>query len=88
MGPDYGTSAYKNQVETIKMRLRDVDSLVKKQCEIPLTGSAEKCIVVGKVAMMFIQDPEYSRAAICQALNEWKQEFNRSLMGEIDGIQS
>lgn len=82
MGPNYGTPEYKKQVETIKMRLRDVQDLVKEQCIVPLTSPAERCIIVGKVAMMFIKDTSYSRGAICRAVKEWTQEFNKSIMGE------
>lgn len=61
--PEYGTEEYKNQVETIKMRLDDVKDLIEKDQKL-----------IGQVLMMFIFDMEYHRAAICQAEKEWKRD--------------
>lgn len=52
MGPDFGTSEYKDQVERIVKGLTDVEMAPD---ELP------------QFLMMWILDPNYSRAAICEA---------------------
>jgi len=66
MGPEYGTEAYKNQVDTIKKQLT---ALVKE----------DKILSINQLIMMFILDTNYSRAAICQAEKEWKKENKNDL---------
>lgn len=56
---------YKEQVETIKLRLSDVEDLVRKDPK-----------VIEKVLIMFILDPSYDRSAICLAEKEWKKDHN------------
>lgn len=58
-GPAFGTDEYKEQVETIKMRIEDVFDLGES--------------AIQKTLMMFLMDTSYSRAAISHAEKEWRR---------------
>ncbi len=59
MGPEYGTDAYKQQVETIRT---------------VIGGAAADMKEAERMSMLYIMDTSFSRAAICQALKEVKTE--------------